>query len=118
MTTATKLTPAPTAFDWEGERKDIPAARGYDLLARYRQAARALHVAKEEAKSIEAEIMQELGGFEHGAVDGVDVFNWPFVKSTSFDAKSFKETHKDLYEQFLVTKPTRRFKVDGTVGVD
>jgi len=48
------------------------------------------------------------------------VFNWTFVSSTSFNSKAFKEDpeRKALYDSFLVTKPTRRFKVDGTVGVD
>lgn len=106
--------------EWQGEVKNIPAARGYDLLARYRQAARALHMAKEEAKAVEAEIMEDLGGYEHGAVDGQQVFHWPWVPSTSFDSKRFKEDpeRKALYEAYLVTKPTRRFRVDGTVGVD
>lgn len=108
------------AYEWEGEVKNIPASRGYDLLARYRQAARALHVAKEEAKAIEQEIMEELGGYEHGAVDGQQLFHWPVVDSTSFNAKEFKADakRKALYDAFLVTKQTRRFSVNGTVGVD
>ena len=122
MTTVTKpKTAAAAKYDYAGETKEIPAPKGYDLLARYRQAAKALHAAKEEAKQIEAEIMAELGGFEHGTIDGQIQFSWPFVDSTSFDAKAFKESspeHKALYEAFLVTKETRRFKVSGTVGVD
>lgn len=120
-TVAKPKTAAAAQFAYEGEVKEIPPAKGYALLAKYREAAKALHTAKENAKQIEAEIMQELGGYEHGAVDGQIVFNWPFVDSTSFDAKGFKETspeYKALYESFLVTKETRRFKVDGTVGVD
>lgn len=120
--TATKPQTATAAkFGYEGEVKDIPASVGYQLLAEYREAAKALHAAKERAKQIEAAIQEELGGYEHGRVDGQIVFNWKFVDTTSFDAKAFKEAspeHKALYEAFLVTKETRRFKVDGTVGVD
>lgn len=116
-------TPAPVkvgAHEWMGERLDIDPAVGHRLLAEYRASAAALHAAKERAKAVEQEIQQTLQGFEHGAIDGQDFFHWTFVNSTSFDAKSFKEDpeRKALYEQFLVTKPTRRFKVDGTVGVD
>lgn len=120
MTTATKLPPITKQYEFEGEVKDIPAARGYDLLARYRQAAKALHTAKEEAKAIEMEIMQELGGFEHGAVDGQQVFHWKFVDSTKFKVKEFKSdpVRAALYAEFLETTTTRRFNVDGTVGVD
>lgn len=108
------------AYEWMGEVKDLDPQRGWMLLAEYRSAAAALHAAKERAKAIEQEIMQELEGFEHGAINGQQVFHWPYVDSTSFDTKSFKEdpTRKALYESYLVTKPTRRFKVDGTVGVD
>jgi len=108
-------------WSYEGEVKEIPAARGYDLWARYRQAATALHAAKEAAKQIEQEIMEELAGFEHGAVEGRQLFHHPFVDTTSFDAKSFKEAspeHLALYRAFLVTKTTRRFKAEGTVGVE
>lgn len=115
--------PAPLkvgAHEWMGERLDIDPAVGHRLLAEYRAAAAGLHAAKERAKAVEQEIQQTLQGFEHGAIDGQDFFHWTFVNSTSFDAKSFKEDpeRKALYDSFLVTKPTRRFKVDGTVGVD
>jgi predicted phage-related endonuclease len=108
------------AYEWMGEQKDLAPERGWQLLARYRTAAAALHAAKETAKQIEQEIMEELEGFEHGAINGQQVFHWSFVDSTSFDAKTFKEDPERLalYRQFLTTKVTRRFKVDGTVGVD
>lgn len=122
MTTVAKpQTDTASKFAYEGESKDIPPALGYTLLAEYRAAAKALHDAKERAKAIEAKIQQELGGYEYGKVDGSIVFSWPFVDSTTFQAKAFKESspeNKALYESFLVTKETRRFKVDGTVGVD
>lgn len=107
-------------FEWQGEVIDLDPAVGYALLAEYRANAAALHAAKQAAKETEQKIMQTLGGYEHGAVDGQQLFHWPIVNSTSFDAKSFKEDpeRKALYDAFLVTKPTRRFKVDGTVGVD
>jgi hypothetical protein len=120
MTTATTNT-TPGTFTWEGERRDIAPAIGYALLAEYRANAAALHAAKEAAKATELKIQQALGGYEHGAVDGQDVFHWVFVDSTSFDAKAFKDAgpeYKALYEAFLRTKQTRRFRVDGTVGVD
>lgn len=120
MTTATAKAIGPDTFTYEGEFLDLPPARGYELLARARETARALHVAKEAAKSVEQEIMQELGGHEHGRIDGQVFFNWRFVDSTSFDVKTFKEDpeRKSLYERFLKTKRTRRFSVEGTVGVD
>lgn len=118
--TTTKIKIDAKTYEYAGETKEIPVARGYELLARYREAAQTLHDAKARAKAIEIEIMQELGGFEHGAVDGQEVFHWPFVDATSFDVSAFKEDpeRRALYQAFLVTKPTRRFKVDGTVGVD
>jgi len=108
------------ANEWQGERLEIAPQLGYRLLAEYRAAAAQLHDAKARASVVEQEIMELLGGFEHGAVNGQDVFNWTFVSSTSFNSKAFKEDpeRKALYDAFLVTKPTRRFKVDGTVGVD
>lgn len=110
----------PDTYTYEGEVLDIPPAVGYPLLERARETARALHVAKEAAKSAEQEVMQLLGGHEHGAIDGQQFFHWPFVDSTSFDVKSFKEDpeRKSLYERFLKVKRTRRFRVEGTVGVD
>lgn len=107
-------------FEWQGERKSIPAARGWELLARYREAADALHAAKKRAKDIEREIMIEMGGFEHLAIEGQDFFHWPWVDSTSFDQKQLKTDHPDIHEKYVVKKPngTRRFRVEGTVGVD
>lgn len=117
MTTATNT----TGFDYMGEVLELDTALGYELLAEYRAAAAQLHEAKARAKAVELRIQETMQGFEHGAVNGMQVIHWPFVDSTSFDAKAFKETspeHKALYEHFLKTKRTRRFKVDGTVGVD
>lgn len=107
-------------YEWQGEVLELSPQVGYALLAEYRTAAAALHAAKEAAKTIEAKIMETLGGYEHGSVDGQQLFHWPIVNSTSFNAKAFKEDpeRKALYDAFLVTKQTRRFKVDGTVGVD
>lgn len=108
------------AYEWQGEVLELDPQVGYELMARYRQAAKALHAAKEEAKRIEEEIMAVVGGYENAAINGQVIVTWPWVSSTTFDVKSFKEDpeRKALYEQFLKTKPTRRFKVTGVVGVD
>lgn len=107
-------------FEWQGEVLDLDPEVGYTLLAEYRTAAAALHEAKRAAKAVEEKIMKTLGGYEHGAVDGQQVFHWPWVDSTSFNSKAFKEDpkRKALYDSFLETKQTRRFRVEGTVGVD
>lgn len=108
------------AHEWQGEVLELDPQVGYDLMARYRQAARALHAAKEEAKRIEEEIMAAVGGYESAAINGQVIVTWPWVNSVSFDTKTFKEDaeRKALYESFLKTKVTRRFKVTGVVGVD
>ena len=122
MTTVTKpKTATASQFDYEGEYLDLPAQEGYELLAEYRAAAKVLHEAKARAKEVEAKIQQRMGGYENARIDGQVVVTWHFVDTTSFDAKGFKESspaNKALYESFLVTKETRRFRVDGTVGVD
>jgi predicted phage-related endonuclease len=121
MTTATKSTKVDAkTFGWEGERKELTPARGYDLLARYRQAAKALHDAKQAAKDIEQEIMQEMGGYEHMSIDGQDFFHWPWVDASALDAKELKEKEPLVYLKYFKTKKkgTRRFRVEGTVGVD
>lgn len=123
MTTATEDVAAvkPDTFEWQGEVTAIDPELGWQLLAEYRQAAQVLHDAKARAKDVEQRIMRTLGGFEHGSINGQVVFDWPFVDSSSFDAKAFKEAgpeYKALYDHFMKTKTTRRFHVDGTVGVD
>jgi hypothetical protein len=120
VTTATKV-PAAERFEWQGETLELDPQVGYTLLAEYRQAAAALATAKAEAKRIEEKIMEIVGGYENAAVNGQVIVTWPWVDSTSFDAKAFKDTspeHKALYDAFLKTKKTRRFKVTGVVGVD
>jgi predicted phage-related endonuclease len=109
------------SFEWMGEVLELDPATGWELLAEYRAAAAQLHEAKARAKAIELRIMQTVQGYEHASINGQQVIHWPWVDSTSFDAKAFKEAgeeYRRLYEYFLKTKKTRRFKVDGTVGVD
>ena len=108
------------AHEWMGEVLDLEPQVGYELMARYRAAASMLHTAKEQAKAIEEEIMATVGGYESAAINGQVIVTWPWVSSTSFDTKTFKEdpARKALYDSFLRTKPTRRFKVTGVVGVD
>lgn len=107
-------------YEWQGEELELDPAVGYQLLAEYRANAAALHAAKEAAKATELKIMETLGGYEHGSVNGQRLFHWPVVDSTTFDKKSFCEDkdREALYKSFLKTTKTRRFKVDGTVGVD
>jgi hypothetical protein len=121
MTTATQDKVKPDTFTFQGEVKELDPQTGWTMLAEYREAAAALHAAKERAFAIEQRIMQELAGFEHGAIEGQQLFHWPFVDSTSFDAAGFKGAgpeYKALYDHFCKTKKTRRFRVEGTVGVD
>lgn len=119
MTTKTKI-PVAELYGFEGEELEFDPELGYTLLARYRQAAQALHAAKAAALEVEAEIQAALGGFEHGVINGQRVFHWPWCDKTSFNVKALKAAHPAIHAEFSTTVPngSRRFTVEGTVGVD
>ena len=78
-------------------------------------------IALELAKTRDVMLAGRSVGTMRRRILGRDVFDWPWVDSTSFDAKGFKESSQEnlaLYRAWCKTKKTRRFHVDGTVGVD
>lgn len=57
---------------------------------------------------LKAEVKEDMGDAEEIVTKQFIVKNTPY-ESSHFDTKSFKETHKKLYEKFTTVKQTTRF---------
>ena len=107
-------------FEYSGEFLDVDPEVAGDVLGRYRQAALALHAAKEAAFAVEEEIKLLMGGHENLRVNGEVKVTWKWGAKTTFDKRGLRQTHPGLVEEYTTTDPlgTRSFNAKGIVGVD
>lgn len=86
-----------------------------DLLAKIRslkELEALISEAQEELDSIKDELKAEMTNRNTEELD-VDVFKIRYkkVKSNRFDTTAFKNTHKELYDQYVKQTESRRFTV-------
>ena len=114
-----KVTEA-SRYAWSGEELELSPEVGYDLRARYRQAAVALHAAKAEAFKIEEEIKTAMGGHEHATVNGERIFSWAWKLKTTFDKTALRRAHPAIEQEFTVRveNGSRAFSAPGVSGVE
>lgn len=65
---------------------------------------------KERKKEIENNIKAELGSNKKGFVADYQV-SWSAVNGTKFDKKSLQVEHPEIYKQYVVSNPYRRFSI-------
>ena len=61
-----------------------------------------------QIKRIEDDIKTDMGDAEFVQTDHFHI-GWRTIISHRFDTKTFKETHRKLYDQFVKPQETRRF---------
>lgn len=122
MTTVAKPAKVSEAdrFSYMGETLAVDPAVGYALAARYREAAKALHIAKDNAFAVEEEIKTLMRGYEHVTVDGTRIFSWVWKLKTTFNKKLLREKYPEIEAECTERKEngTRSFSAPGVSGVD
>jgi predicted phage-related endonuclease len=80
------------------------------VLEELREVKTLLKTLEAKEKDLKAEVMRELGEYERGTIDGVEVVTWKTQKGReSLDTAALKAAHPDLYQQF--TKRGAPFRV-------
>lgn len=65
-----------------------------------------------EIENIQDSIKQHMAAAEIDEINGKDYkITWKLVNSRRFDAKAFKSTHAELYDQYCSETSSRRFVV-------
>lgn len=86
-----------------------------DVLEELREVQALKKQVEEREKALKTEVAKELGEYEAGTIDGVEVVTWKLQKGRqSFDATAFKAAHPDLHAQFMKTgAPFRVMRLKG-----
>jgi predicted phage-related endonuclease len=73
-----------------------------DVVDELREVNATMKALEARQKDLKAELMRELGEYERGTVDGVEVVTWKTQKGREgLDTAALKAAHPDLYQQFL-----------------
>lgn len=107
-------------FEFMGETIELDPKVGYELAAQYREAAIALHQAKDRAFTIEQQIKAVMKGYEHATVNGERVFSWIWKLKTTFNKKGLRIKYPEIHDEFVVKveNGTRSFSAPGVTGVE
>lgn len=109
-----------TRFEYMGETLELAPEVGYTLAAEYREAALALHAAKERAFAVEEKIKATMRGYEHVTVDGTRIFSWVWKLKTTFDKRGLRQKYPEIEAEFTrrVENGSRAFSAPGVTGVN
>jgi predicted phage-related endonuclease len=79
------------------------------VLEVYREQRKCLEALEGDIKQSEEKIKQYIGENDILTVGGKKAASWKSYSNRRFSNKLFKEEHPDMYEQYRIASPTRKF---------